>query len=89
MVLKYVEDTEIIDSSHTNLSDVSDVTDAGRSDDDDGAMNFDCYYCNYKTNTEDEYERHVITKHSGKPCYPGKADLEKFRIVGKGKSWEI
>ena len=53
-------------------------------------MNFDCYYCeNCKTNIQDEYERHVITKHLGKPCYPGKVDLDKFKVVGKGKSWEI
>gem|GEM_PF-6111513 len=59
-------------------------------DDDDGAMNFDCYYCeNCKTNIQDEYERHVITKHPGKPSYPEKADLEKLGIVGRGRRREI
>ena len=46
-----------------------------------GIMNydFDCYYCDgCKTNTKDEYERHIITRHPGKLCYPGKADLERL-----------
>ena len=51
--------------------------------------NFDCYYCNYKTNIDKEYERNVITRHPNKLCYPSKTDFEKLSIVAKGKSWEI
>jgi hypothetical protein len=38
---------------------------------------FKCYYCNFKTNSNDEYEGHTIMKHGqGHPCYPSKADLD-------------
>jgi hypothetical protein len=45
---------------------------------------FKCYYCNYETNVEREYERHVILRHPGKPAYPSKIDLEKMRIENIG-----
>jgi hypothetical protein len=40
---------------------------------------YSCYYCDeFKTNNNDDYERHVINKHGkGRPCYPSKADLER------------
>ena len=51
---------------------------------------FQCYYCNFKTNSNDEYEGHTMMKH-GKchPCYPSKADLEKLGLKAQGKDWEI
>ncbi len=42
---------------------------------------FKCYYCNYQTRIEREYERHVILKHPGKLAYPSKMDLEKLGIM--------
>jgi hypothetical protein len=94
MVLKYVENTEINNSFYINSSDVPDLSDAVSSHNTTASavksISFDCYYCdNYKTNSRDEYERHVILKHPTKPCYPGKADLEKLGLTGKGQSWEI
>jgi proteasome lid subunit RPN8/RPN11 len=51
---------------------------------------FECYYCNhYKTNVKQDYERHVVLKHSGKPCYPSKVDLERLGLKAQGKSWDI
>ena len=50
-----------------------------------------CYYCDsFKTNSNDDYEAHVIMRHGqGHPCYPSKADLEKLGLKAQGKSWEI
>jgi hypothetical protein len=51
---------------------------------------FQCYYCNFKTNSNDEYEGHTMMKHGkGHPCYPSKADLEKLGLKAQGKDWEI
>ena len=52
---------------------------------------FQCYYCDsFKTNSNDDYERHVMRKHGqGHPCYPSKADLEKIGLKPQAKSWEI
>jgi hypothetical protein len=51
---------------------------------------YSCYYCKgCQTNEENDYESHVILKHSNKPAYPCKADLHRLGIQGKGKSWEI
>jgi hypothetical protein len=52
---------------------------------------FQCYYCDsFKTNSNDDYERHVVRKHGqGHPCYPSKVDLEKLGLKMQGKSWEI
>jgi hypothetical protein len=40
--------------------------------------------CNYETNVEREYERHVVLKHPGKLAYPSEIDLEKMGV----KSYE-
>lgn len=49
-------------------------------------VEYDCYYCDkYQTNSKDNYEIHVLQKHTGKVCYPNKLSLEKMQIKGKGK----
>jgi hypothetical protein len=55
------------------------------------AEQFQCYYCDsFKTNSNDDYEGHIIMKHGqGHPCYPSKADLKKLGLKAQGKSWEI
>jgi hypothetical protein len=51
---------------------------------------FKCYHCdNFQTNSEGDYERHVILNHPRKPCYPSKPDLERLGLKGMGKKWEI
>jgi hypothetical protein len=45
---------------------------------------FKCYYCNYQTNIELDYERHVVFAHPEKPCYPSKPDLNKLGLDAKG-----
>ena len=57
----------------------------------DQLYDYQCYYCdNFKTNSNDDYEHHVIKKHGqGHPCYPSKADLEKLGLRAQEKNWEI
>ena len=50
---------------------------------------FPCYYCDYESNVEYDYESHVVMKHPGKLAYPSKAYLERLDIQPKGKSWEM
>lgn len=39
-----------------------------------------CLYCSYyKPQTTHDYEVHIVTRHPGKPAYPGPADFEKYR----------
>jgi hypothetical protein len=50
---------------------------------------FECYYCDtFQTDIKKDYESHVLLRHPGKPCYPSKADLDKFGLDLKGKDWE-
>jgi hypothetical protein len=50
---------------------------------------FECYYCNtFRTDIRKDYESHVLLRHPGKPCYPSKADLDKFGLDVKRKEWE-
>jgi hypothetical protein len=51
---------------------------------------FECYYCKvFHTNIKEDYERHVISDHPGKLCYPSRADLARLGLEPKGKDWEI
>ena len=35
-----------------------------------------CLYCEYKPQTTHDYEVHIVTRHHGRPAYPGPADVE-------------
>jgi len=49
-----------------------------------------CYYCDYHTNAEDDYQHHVVLKHLGKLAYPSKAYLERLGMKPKGKDvWHM
>jgi hypothetical protein len=50
---------------------------------------YPCYYCDYCTNNNDDYEQHVIIKHPGRLAYPNKAEIEKRGLKAQGKSCEI
>ena len=41
-----------------------------------------CLYCgsDYKPKTTHDYEVHIVTRHPGKPAYPGPADVELYRL---------
>lgn len=62
---------------------------------DDSNLMYDCYVCikrkqkRFRTNDKLEYENHGQLKHPGKPCYPGKADLEFYNWKPQNKEWEI
>jgi hypothetical protein len=49
---------------------------------------YPCYYCPYGMNYEDDYERHVVKYHSGRPAYPNKAEIAKHGLTPQGKDWE-
>jgi hypothetical protein len=49
---------------------------------------FYCYYCDFKTNSEHDYDRHNVLKHPGKCAYPNKAEIEKSGLKPQGKDWE-
>ncbi len=55
------------------------------------ASQFECYHCGsfQSTDNKEDYERHVVLKHPGKPAYPSNASLARLGIEGKGKQWEI
>jgi hypothetical protein len=41
-----------------------------------------CLYCSYyKPQTAHDYEVHIVTKHHGKPAYPGPGDLELYELI--------
>jgi hypothetical protein len=50
---------------------------------------YPCYYCEYRTNNEEEYKQHVALRHPGRLAYPNKAEIEKRGLKAQGKSWEI
>jgi hypothetical protein len=35
-----------------------------------------------------DYDTHIVQKHSGKPGYPGPADIEFYKLTPKGMIWE-
>ena len=49
-----------------------------------------CYYCNQAFNevSKQDYDKHIIQKHSGKPGYPGQADIQFYKLSPKGMVWE-
>jgi hypothetical protein len=47
-----------------------------------------CYYCDYKPNSKDDYEAHIVLGHSHSPAYPNKAEIEKRWLKAQGKDWE-
>jgi hypothetical protein len=71
------------------------------SDDSDGTLHIlqspshdhdfpsNCYYCGYKPDSKDHYERHVILRHDHCLAYPKKVEIEKRGLKTQGKDWEI
>jgi hypothetical protein len=57
----------------------------------DSDFDFRCYNpkCDFATDNKADYERHGVTKHFSKSCYPGKADLWLYGWKAQGKKWEI
>jgi hypothetical protein len=50
---------------------------------------FSCYYCDFNTNSKDDYEKHIVVYHPKKPGYPNLEDLKKSGLKPQGKSWEV
>jgi hypothetical protein len=50
---------------------------------------YSCYHCSdLQTDNAQDYERHVIMNHYGKPAYPSKIEIEQYGIKAQGKDWE-
>jgi hypothetical protein len=48
-----------------------------------------CYYCKaFGWIDKNAYQKHVLQKHPGKPCYPGIPEMKLYLISPKGMSWE-
>ncbi len=39
---------------------------------------YSCYYCEYRTNNEEEYKQHVVLRHPGRLAYPNNPEVEKL-----------
>ena len=48
---------------------------------------YQCYYCDFKTDDEYDYENHVVLIHD-RPAYPNQAEIEKGGLKPQGKDWE-
>lgn len=49
-----------------------------------------CYYCDFKKfKNKNDYQKHVLTKHQDKLCYPGLSDINILGIKAQGMLWEI
>ena len=48
-----------------------------------------CYYCDYKPDNREHYEKHIVLKHDHCIAYPNKAELEKCGLKAQGKSCEV
>jgi len=47
-----------------------------------------CYYCDYKPDSKNHYEAHIVLKHDHCVAYPNKAELEKRGLKAQDKMWE-
>jgi hypothetical protein len=53
-------------------------------------LSYNCYYCDYGTDDNQDYQRHTISKHGLRhPCYPSSTDIEKLKLKPQGKKWEV
>ena len=49
-----------------------------------------CYYCDFKKfKNKNDYQKHVLTKHEDRLCYPGLSDISILGIRAQGMLWEI
>jgi hypothetical protein len=49
---------------------------------------YQCYYCDFKTDSKDHYHSHVIMRHGNSPVYPNKVEIEELGLKPQGKPWE-
>lgn len=50
---------------------------------------YSCYHgCNFQTHSKQEYQKHYVINHPGKPAYPTIADILKNGLTPQGKPWE-
>jgi hypothetical protein len=49
---------------------------------------YQCYYCPFQTDEEEQYVAHGVRTHPFIPLFPGEADLAKRKLTPQGKPWE-
>jgi hypothetical protein len=51
-------------------------------------MYFHCYYCEFETDFDGEYQEHCKLKHKSNP-YPNKKEIKQKGLKKQDKLWEI
>lgn len=51
-------------------------------------LTYQCYYCPYNTDDEDQYLRHGVRYHLYLPMFPNEVDLERHNLTPQRKPWE-
>ena len=49
---------------------------------------YQCYFCTYKIDGENQYLRHGARYHLYLPIFPNEADLQRYNLTPQGKPWE-
>jgi len=49
---------------------------------------FKCYYCNFTTDEDIEYQTHVKQRHPSKPVYPTIRQIREYDLEPQDKNWE-
>jgi hypothetical protein len=49
---------------------------------------FHCYYCDFTTDLDVVYQRHVEDNHKSKPVYPTKKEIQELHLKPQNKIWE-
>ena len=50
--------------------------------------NFHSYYCNFSTESEDQYLSHGVTKHFGKSLFPNESEMIRYQLEPQNRHWE-
>lgn len=73
-------------SSQNKRSDRSDRSDRNTNPNQEYPPN--CYRCEFKPETKQEYDDHCSNKHRGYSGYPNNASMEKYDLKHQGMDWE-
>jgi hypothetical protein len=50
--------------------------------------NYQCYFCPFKIDNENQYLRHGAGYHLYLPMFPNEADLQRYNLIPQSKPWE-
>jgi len=49
---------------------------------------FRCYYCEFTTDIDVTYQRHVEDNHPSMPVYPSTKQIKEYRLKPQNRIWE-